>query len=335
MINANTNSNKSPDHCISGKRKATSLGELGNIVNEFQAKKGSKLKFRKGRSLDSESEETIYKDAVPQKNRISSSSDEVDTSDELINLPFEGLTVMDNSVIADNLNPSEGYHPVRNEDFGCDGGRSSKEGDQLMQNSPQLSSSRGQDQYHRNRPREVTPEDKAKQIIRNAELTKEQLLPKTGKNFFDYSAAVIVETFFVVGSNLDLATIEKIQKGDYVDFGKLVPKDRVLVEEDQRLEIVIRNGRTFYVPVLDSTTISNFQRWEQAFRVYANLYTKKHSHRSSELIEYNQIIHTASLNYMWDNIYLYDKDFRLHMACNLECNWGVILQQSWFFKAEG
>ena len=122
---------------------------------------------------------------------------------------------------------------------------------------PQPSSSRSQDQYHRNRPREVTPEDKAKQIIRNAELTKEQLLPKTGKNYFDYSTAVIDKTFFVVGSNLDLATIEKIQKGDYVDFGKLVPKDRVLVEEDKRLEIVIRNGRTFYVPVSDSTTISN------------------------------------------------------------------------------
>ena len=105
-----------------------------------------------------------------------------------------------------------------------------------------------------------------------------------------------------------------------------------MVEEDQRLEMIIRNGRTYYVPVTDMTTISSFQRWEQAFRVFANIYTKNQSHRSSELIEYNQLIHTASLNFTWENIYLYDKDFRLHMARNPMRNWGIILHQAWALR---
>ena len=97
------------------------------------------------------------------------------------------------------------------------------------------------------------------------------------------------------------------------------------------MELVICNGHTYYVPVCKTTSISNFQRWEQAFRVFANIYTKTNvnANRSSELIEYNQIIHTASLNFVWKNVYMYDKDFRLHMAWNPQRNWGIILQQAW------
>ena len=99
----------------------------------------------------------------------------------------------------------------------------------------------------------------------------------------------------------------------------------VLAEEDQRLEMVIRGGHTFYVPVKESTAISSFGKWEQAFRVFSNIYTKANPHRASELIEYNHIIHTISLCYIWDNVYLYDKDFRMHIARNPDRNWSIIL----------
>ena len=140
---------------------------------------------------------------------------------------------------------------------------------------------------------------------------------------------MIDEGFVTVGAHLDELTLWKIQKGDYVDFCKLIPCDRVLTEDEQKLEIVIRGGKTYYVPVNEGTSINNFQRWEQAFRVYANIYTRMHPHRSPELIEYNHIIHTISLSFVWDNVYLYDKDFRIHMSNNPERNWGVILQQAW------
>ena len=272
---------------------------------------------------------------MPKKDRISTSSDElVDTSDETIILPFEGLSVVDNGLIVDanfQEEPEEPFHVEQRRDDN----RRMRESERRPTESPQPTSSAAMhhhrcDKFYERTQKDSTPEQKAYDAIKNAELTKERLLPKNGKNYFN-SSAVIDKTYFVVGSNLDLQTMEHIQQVDYIDFGKLIPKDRILIE-DQRLEMVIRKGRTFYVPVSDTASINSFQRWEQAFRVYENLYTKKHSERSSELIEYNQIIHTESLNFIWDNVYLYDKDFRLHMARNPERNWGVIPQQAWSLR---
>ena len=126
--------------------------------------------------------------------------------------------------------------------------------------------------------------------------------------------------------------IKKIKKGEYVDFSNLVPHDRVAVEDEQRLEMLIKGGRTFYIPVNDCPNINSFAQWEQAFRVYVNIYTKENPHRSSELIEYNHVIHTISSTYSWENVYQYNKDFRIHMSCNPECSWSIILQQAWSLR---
>ena len=142
------------------------------------------------------------------------------------------------------------------------------------------------------------------------------------------------EGYLTVGGHLDQATIDKISIGAYVDFSKLIPKDRVLAEDDQRLEMVIRGSKMYYVPVCDGTAINNFQRWKQAFHVFLNVYSKFNANRASELIEYNHVIHTISMTYVWENVYLYDKDFRIHMSHNPRCNWGLILQQAWSLRLQ-
>ena len=144
--------------------------------------------------------------------------------------------------------------------------------------------------------------------------------------------ALIDEDYMVIGSHLDEMTINKIKNGDYVDFGKLIPHDRVLIEEDQRLEMVMRGGKAYYIPIHEMTNISNFHHWEQAFRVFSNIYTRFHPHRSSELIEYNHIIHTICQSYTWENVYMYDKDFRLHMSHHPQRSWNIILQQAWSLR---
>ena len=183
--------------------------------------------------------------------------------------------------------------------------------------------------------RALTPEQIADRKIQMAESAKANMLPITGKlksGRRSCATAIIDESYLVVGAHVDETTYMKIQKGEYVDFSKLIPRDQVLVEEDQRLEIVIRGGRTYYVPVSEGTNITSFQRWEQAFRVFCNIYTKFHPHRASELIEYNHIIHTVSSCYSWENVYMYDKDFRMHMARNPQRNWGMIFQQAWSLR---
>ena len=180
------------------------------------------------------------------------------------------------------------------------------------------------------------PEERAEQKIKDAELARAAVFPVTGNDKFSnaqfVNTAMIDEDYIMVGSNVDEVTLNKIKKGEYVDFGKLIPKDRIISIEENHLELVIKGGHTYYVPVSESTDISNFNKWEQAFRVFSNVYTKYHPHQSSELIKYNHVIHTISANYPWENVYMYDKDFRIHMGKHPERNWSIILQQAWSLR---
>ena len=98
------------------------------------------------------------------------------------------------------------------------------------------------------------------------------------------------------------------------------------------MELIVKNGQTFWSPVSEALAINCFSRWEQAFRIFANIYTSEYPQRSSELIQYNHIIHSISGTYTWENVYSYDRVFRLHLARHPERSWSVILQQAWSMK---
>ena len=72
----------------------------------------------------------------------------------------------------------------------------------------------------------VSLEEKAACVIKDAEAGRARILPKTGKQ----STAVIDEGYVVVASHLDKNTVLKIQRGEYINFGKLIPKDCILAE---------------------------------------------------------------------------------------------------------
>ena len=185
----------------------------------------------------------------------------------------------------------------------------------------------------------LDPEDRAEQLIREAEENKMKIYGTPGKAEIDIEnqfvhSAMVDETFTIVASHLEESTIEKIGKGEYIDFAKLIPKDRIKVEEETEMKMVIRAGRTFYVPVNDGMSISGFNKWETAFRIFSNIYTKFQPHRASELIQYNHIIHMASLKYIWENVYSYDKDFHLHLSKHPTRSWAIILQQSWSLRLQ-
>ena len=141
------------------------------------------------------------------------------------------------------------------------------------------------------------------------------------------------EQYLVIGAHLDGQTRQKIVSGEYVDFAQLLPKNKLATSglDDHRMELVSRGGQTFFVPISDreASVISSLGKWEQAFRIYSNVYTKAHPHRASELIQYNHVIFTAANSFVWDNVYTYDKEFRMHMASFPHCNWSIILQQAW------
>ena len=96
---------------------------------------------------------------------------------------------------------------------------------------------------------------------------------------------------------------------EYVDFAKLIPKDKITAEEDHRMEMINKGGMSYWVPVAncETTTISGFGKWEQAFHVFSNIYTSFHPDRAGELIQYNHIIHMALQTFSWENVYRYDR----------------------------
>ena len=147
-------------------------------------------------------------------------------------------------------------------------------------------------------------------------------------------SAMVDESYQIVALHLDEAIQDKIMRGDYVDFGRLIPKDRIQIQEEYKVEMKVKDGKTYWSTSAgeDTTQIASYVKWEQAFRIYSDVYLRAHPDRAVELIQYNHMIHMASQTYLWENVYLYDRDFRLHLARNPTRSWAIILQQAWSFR---
>ena len=201
--------------------------------------------------------------------------------------------------------------------------------------------------------RPITAERRSEDIIRRAETAKARMIElpgnqdlypmgtnilSNGNNVQSHTtqshSSFIDDEYCIVAAHIDDCLKKRIEDGEYVDFNKLLLRD-ISGEDDNRLELVYRQGKTYWVPVNSSShnnEITSFARWEQAFRVYSNIYTLRHPDRASELIQYNHLINTAALTFSWENVYLYDRDFRRHMSRHPQRSWAVILQQAWTIR---
>ena len=96
------------------------------------------------------------------------------------------------------------------------------------------------------------------------------------------------------------------------------------------MELVSRGGETFIMPVENSDhKITNVRKWEQAFRIYAAIYSQANPHRSAEIWQYVFVINSAASTYTWENVSNYDYTFRQLMAVNPSRNWSNIYLQMW------
>ena len=322
-------------------------GEKPKIIDKPNKKKVNEMGTTSATVTSSET--TIYEKAVKQvseefdeirvdpeihfrqkkskKDRISSSSDEpVDTSDEFmdVDVPFKEDDFIAECAVANEHRGHGGF--------------------------PWQSRSRNHEQNGRRSRSGRSPTsrwlDKGEEMVWQAEAARAKIFAVPGKElnlhqdgmigrFINESnlkmqqqqnSVICDENYMMMGTHLDSQTQSKIVNHEYVDFAKLIPKDRIAKEDDHRLEIANRGGSTFFIPVSDrdTTRIHNFSRWEQAFRVFSNVYTKAYPARATELIQYNHLIYTASLSFIWDNVYLYDREFHMHLSNFPQRSWSVI-----------
>ena len=146
-------------------------------------------------------------------------------------------------------------------------------------------------------------------------------------------SAFVDEEYLVMGSHVEEAMVKRILNHEFVDFAKLLPRDKIRGEDDdfQHMELINKGGMTYWslVSSKEVSIISSFAKLEVAFRVFSNIYTSEYPHKSTELLQYSHVIYTASLMYVWEKVYLYDREFRHHMSHHPGRNWSIILQQAW------
>ena len=292
------------------------VAELSRIAKDkASGRKGNTMIAKGLNELDTNSEITVYHTAVRLENaskRDSSSSEDqpLDTSDEMekndIGLNNVHLSNKIDQFITDNRRGVASY----------------------MEDGEMLHSSKQQNPRYddvTDRCSQSLQVNHAEEMIRNAERSRARIMEVPGK-----MANIIDQDYVLVGSHIDENLQKRIGDEEYIDFSKLMPKDKVS-EEDNCMEMVNKGGMSFWVPVSDREMISinSFNRWEQAFRIFSNIYLAYHPSKAGELIQYSHIIHTASQSFAWENMYRYDREFHLHMSkFHLQHSWGIILQQA-------
>ena len=302
-----------------------------------------------GEVMGSNSEATIYKRVVQlsldgsspdeqqaEGKRISNSSEEfMDTSEEG---PFNPEIENSDDNECD-LITGKGEH------------RNSAERSRTQVDRPIVTHhfNREQQQPSTSRQRFLTPKEKGTKATQHVERGKARVLEIPGminsinnlesNNVDRYTGDLILsvivdESYSAIATHVDENLHRQIKEGCYVDFSKLLPKDRVSAEEDVRMEMVNKGGLSYWVPLSErnNSAISSIAKWEQAFRIFLKIYVEGNPSRAEELIQYNYIIHEASADYPWESVYSYDREFRLHMSKFPNRNWGIILQQAWTLK---
>ena len=155
-------------------------------------------------------------------------------------------------------------------------------------------------------------------------MSNQEVLPDTPNQ-----EVVDDDMFFHVTCHIDPMLKAKIAKGEFVELERLLPRQRGAGGNDNRMNIVQRDGQTYFVPASSPNRISSIRKWEQAFRIYAAVYSEANPSREAEIWQYVHVINVAASSYVWDNVSFYDVTFRQLMASNPGRPWSKIYNQMW------
>lgn len=142
----------------------------------------------------------------------------------------------------------------------------------------------------------------------------------------DYQACLLI-------SHVDQQTREKIKDSIFVELNRCLPKQRMFVREQNKVQMLDKDGETYLVAGKDRQypAINGIKKWCDAFRVFIAIYVNKHPARAMELLQYMDTIQDAATRYIWENVDAYDVLFRQHMEKHPNRNWGTIYQMAWNF----
>ena len=139
------------------------------------------------------------------------------------------------------------------------------------------------------------------------------------------------DKFFHITCHVDPGLVGKISRGEFVDLHKLLPKQKQYSAlSEPKTELIFKERRPVFVLHVDrNRTVNGIRKWEQAFRVYAAIFSQANPHRSAEIWQYVFTINSAASSYSWNNVAEYDYAFRQMMGRNPKRSWSKIYTQMW------
>ena len=120
------------------------------------------------------------------------------------------------------------------------------------------------------------------------------------------------DEFFHITSQIEPNLKSKIERGEFIKLERLLPKDRSFSnrsgqdELNKQLFQLITQGTSSYLepPSTKTGKINSLRKWDQAFRVFAEIYTNANPERSSEIWQYIYVIHCRSCKSMGQRVLL-------------------------------
>lgn len=197
------------------------------------------------------------------------------------------------------------------------------------------------------KPAKQAAQDKADDLIKQAELQKAELAKPPGehnqlKHNSQFPSTNPTDEQNVDGTldylhntgsaHVDATTRLKVKQQLYVDLARFLPRDLDVVDEDENLVLTNKDGKTYHVPPSerDLGTINTFKKWQLAFKVFMSIYMEEHPNKlpvvAPEFIQYMQLIEDMTTTWIWDNVYKYDKRHRRMMAQFKNRHWHVPYQ---------
>ena len=101
------------------------------------------------------------------------------------------------------------------------------------------------------------------------------------------------DEFFHLTCHIESSMRVKIERGKFIELEKLMPKTRSFTQcfsEENKMKLVNREGSSYWVP----EKIGSLKKWDQAFRIYAAIYSRANPIRAYEIWQYIHVITTAA-----------------------------------------
>ena len=175
--------------------------------------------------------------------------------------------------------------------------------------------------------------EKARNLILEAEQFKTVInTPQgiTANPFYDEGLVKDDDEFFHITCHIDESMMSKIEKGEFVNLEKLLPHPAKLNSREEVTQLVFKEGKPYFVNQSErDKRIGNVHKWEQAFHIYAAIYSNANPTRASEIWQYVYIINKAASCFVWNNVQEYDFVFRQMMSKNPSRSWGKTYSQMW------